>query len=198
MSRSSDAASPSGGDEREDRALGGEVLEDLAGDDREPASAGARNEQEEHVCRAHGGERLRVRPEALERERVAETEAERPLAIRRPELAEERDLDALPQLRALREHGRERAQERPRRALAEERARVDDAHPLAAGVREPVELLEVAAVRHDAARACPPARARAASSAIAGVTALTAATRLSAARAMRASTARLARTLRRS
>ena len=182
--------------EREDRALGGEVLEDLARDDREPAAAGARHEQQEDVGRPHGGERLGVRPEALERERIAEAEAERPLAIGRPQLAQEGRLHALAQLGAL---AAARAANAPRNGR---------------GVRwpknEPAWTMRMRSPRTYASPSnssksqpfattrtgVPAGASSAASSAIVGVTALTAATRRSAARAMRASTARLARTLR--
>src|SRR6185503_509567 len=95
---------------------------------------------------AHGRERLGMRPEALERECIAQVEAQRPLAIPGSQLAQERRLHPAAELGAGAQECREGAQERPRRALTEERARVHEAHALAAGVREPVELVEIAAV----------------------------------------------------
>ncbi len=71
---------------------------------------------------------------------VAEAELRRELAVGRAEPADEAGHDVVLGVR-------ERGEERPRIAMAEERARVRDPEPVARVVLEPLEVVEVAAVR---------------------------------------------------
>src|SRR5205085_9796729 len=125
---------------REDRPLGGEVLEDLPGEDAPPAAAGLRDEQEERLRVALELERAPPRHVRVQLEPVAEPELLRPVAVGRAEVADEArdDVEAAPG---------ERLQERPRAALAEEAPGVRDPEALGAVVLEPGEVVEVAAVR---------------------------------------------------
>ena len=112
---------------------------------RPPASA---RDQQQRLRVALQLERAAARHERDHLDAVAEPERLRELAVGGAEAADEPDDDVLePRLG-------ERAQERLRVALPEERARVRDPEALAGRVRHPVEVVEVAAVRdrHDASR----------------------------------------------
>ena len=132
----------------EDRPLGGDVLEHLARDDAGAASARVGRDQQQRLRVALQLERAPARHERDHLDAVAEPERVRELAVGRAEAADEARDDVLePRLG-------ERAQERLRVALAEERAGVRDPEALAGRVRHPVEVVEVAAVRdrHEPAR----------------------------------------------
>ena len=125
----------------EDRALGGDVLEDLAGEHAAAAAAGLGDEQEQHLALALELERAPARDVVDELDAVGEAEARHELAVARAEVADEADGDVLEARVG------ERLEERLRVALAEERAGVRDAEAVGAGVLEPGEVVEVAAVR---------------------------------------------------
>ena len=145
VSRMSSAAAPSGGTTREHRPLGGEVLEHLPGEDAAAAAARLGDEQQQRVGLALQAQRSPPRHVVDQLDAVAEPEALHELAVAGPEVAEEAHGHVL-------EPGvGERAQERLRVALAEERARMREPEAVAAHVLEPREVVEVAAVRdrHD-------------------------------------------------
>src|SRR5439155_24779049 len=119
---------------RQDRPLRGEVLEDLAAEDSVPPTARFGDQQEERLGVALQLERAPAGCVRQELEPVAQVERLRPLPIGRTEVAEEAGDDVEPGLR-------ERAQERPRVAFAEEAARVRDSEALAAAVLEPREVV---------------------------------------------------------
>src|SRR5207244_742372 len=77
-------------------------------------------------------------------EAIAEVELIDPFAVRRAQAAGEANDDVV------QTGGRERCQERPRAALAEEAAGVRDAKAVTGPVLEPGEVVEVAAVRDHA------------------------------------------------
>ena len=97
----------------EDRALGGEVLEDLPGRARRPRPRDLGDEQEERLGVALELERAAARDVRDELEPVAEPERLGPLAVGRAEVADEAGDRVEVGLG-------ERGQERPRVALAEE------------------------------------------------------------------------------
>ena len=84
-----------------------------------------------------------MRAEAVDLEPVAETEGERPVAIGGAQVSEEARDD--PRI----VERRDRLEERPRAALPEEAAGVQHDEALARRVLQSVEVVEVAAVRHD-------------------------------------------------
>ena len=88
-----------------------------------------------------------MRAEAVDLEPIAEAEVERPGAIGGPQVAEEARHDA-----RVVERG-DGLEERSRAALAEEAAGVQQHEALARRVGQAVEVVEVAAVRHDRHRA---------------------------------------------
>ena len=125
-----------GGD---DRALGGEVLEDLPGEDGAAAAARVGNEKEERLRVALERERLPPRHERKKLDAVADPDPLGVLAVGGAEVADEAG-----------DHvGRragERVEEWPGIATAEEAARVRDPEAVAGRVRKPGELVEVGAV----------------------------------------------------
>ena len=133
----------------EDRPLGGEVLEDLPGEHPAPAAAGLGDQEQERLRVALELERAAPGDVGDQLQPVAELERLRPLGVGRAEVADETDDGVV-------EAGlRERGQERPRVALAEEAARVGDPQAVGRPVLDAVEIVEVRAVRdrhHPAAR----------------------------------------------
>jgi hypothetical protein len=138
-----------GRDDGEDRPPGGEVLEDLSGQDALPAPARIGHEQEERLGVALEPQRFRARRVRDELEPVAEAELLGPLAVGGAEIACKSGHDI--------ESGVvQRLQERTRVSLPEEAPGVGDPEAFRGPVLEPDEVVEVAAVRdraHDPARA---------------------------------------------
>ena len=102
--------------EREDRPLGREVLEHLAGQHALAAAVGLRDQEQQRLGVALELERAAARARTGSARAGRRALALGPLAVGRAEVAEEARHDVVETLR-------ERRQERPRVALAEERAR---------------------------------------------------------------------------
>ena len=111
--------------DREDRPLGREVLEHLAGEHALAAAAGLRDQQQQRLGVALQLERAAVRRVRDQLEPVAEPDAPRPTRGRR------RGSRRRSGRRRRRARTAQRGQERPRVALAEERAGVRDPEALA-------------------------------------------------------------------
>src|SRR5262249_28159509 len=124
------------GDDGEDRALGGNVLEDLAGEHAPSTPAGLGDQEQQRVRGSLQLERTTVRGVGDQLEPVAEAERLRPLAVGDAEVADEPRDDVAAGLG-------ERLEERPRAALPEEAPGVRDREPLAAAVGEAEEVVEV-------------------------------------------------------
>ena len=112
----------------EDRPLGREVLEHLAAEHALAAAARLRDQEQQHLRVALQLERAPARRVRDQLEPVAEAELLGPLAVGRAEVAEEARDDVVEPDCC------KRGQERPRVALAEERARVRDAERARDGV----------------------------------------------------------------
>ena len=130
---------PVGRHHGEDRALGREVLEDLAREHAAPAAVVLRDEEQEGVRVALEREHLFPGAVRDDLDAVAEPEPVRIVLVGRREAADEAGDHVAVRLR-------QGVQERPGVAASEEAAGVRDAQALPGPVLEPVEVLEVASV----------------------------------------------------
>ncbi len=147
-------------DGRQDRPLGGEVLEDLPGEHGPAAPFRFRDQQEERLGVPLQLQRLAMARVRDELEAVPQPQPVRPLAVGGAEVADEAGNHVQARFG-------ERGQERTGASPADEAAGVRDPEALGGRVVEPLEVLVVAAVgdRHYASlpargRASPPRSAR--------------------------------------